>query len=117
MFFMRETVTYPLILFDSSEPGEFEKTEKFGEEILDLCVKCRGTITGEHGVKSEKLGSMCVQFTEDERNTFSAVKFAFDKNNLFNPGKVIPILSRCVEKGRKHVHRDNKNLKRFQVLN
>jgi glycolate oxidase len=102
---------HPLILFDSSEPGEFEKTEKFGEEILDLCVKFGGTITGEHGVGLEKLGSMCVQFTEDERNTFSAVKFSFDKNNLFNPGKVIPVLSRCVEKGRKHVHKDNREFK------
>jgi len=102
---------HPLILFDSSEPGEFEKTEKFGEEILDLCVKFGGTITGEHGVGLEKLGSMCVQFTEDERNTFSAVKCSFDKNNLFNPGKVIPVLSRCVEKGRKHVHKDNREFK------
>ena len=60
----------PLILFDSSKPGEFEKTEKFGEEILDLCVKFGGTITGEHGVGLEKLGSMCVQFTEDEKYFF-----------------------------------------------
>ena len=102
---------HPLILFDSSKPGEFEKTEKFGEEILDLCVKFGGTITGEHGVGLEKLGSMCVQFSEDERNTFSAVKFSFDENNIFNPGKVIPVLSRCIEKGRKHVHRDNREFK------
>ena len=102
---------HPLILFDSAQPGEFEKTEKFGEEILDLCVKFGGTITGEHGVGLEKLGSMCVQFSEDERNTFSAVKFSFDKNNIFNPGKVIPVLSRCVEKGRKHVHKDKREFK------
>ena len=102
---------HPLILFDSAQPGEFEKTEKFGEEILDLCVKFGGTITGEHGVGLEKLGSMCVQFSEDERNTFSAVKFSFDKKNIFNPGKVIPLLSRCIEKGRKHVHRDNREFK------
>ena len=102
---------HPLILFDSAQPGEFEKTEKFGEEILDLCVKFGGTITGEHGVGLEKLGSMCVQFSEDERNTFSAVKFSFDKNNIFNPGKVIPVLSRCIEKGRKHVHKDKREFK------
>ena len=102
---------HPLILFDSAQPGEFEKTEKFGEEILDLCVKFGGTITGEHGVGLEKLGSMCVQFSEDERNTFSAVKFSFDEKNIFNPGKVIPVLSRCIEKGRKHVHRDNREFK------
>ncbi len=102
---------HPLILFDSAQQGEFEKTERFGEEILDLCVKFGGTITGEHGVGLEKLGSMCVQFSEDERNTFSAVKFSFDENNIFNPGKVIPVLSRCIEKGRKHVHRDNREFK------
>ena len=54
---------------------------------------------------------MCVQFSEDERDTFSAVKFSFDEKNIFNPGKVIPVLSRCIEKGRKHVHRDNREFK------
>ncbi len=53
---------HPLILFDSSVPGEFEKTEEFGGKILELCVEVGGCITGEHGVGLEKIRQMAVQF-------------------------------------------------------
>ena len=95
---------HPLILFDSSVDGEFDKTERFGEDILRLCVEFGGTITGEHGVGLEKLGAMCSQFSDDEREVFLGIKAAFDQKELLNPGKVVPSLSRCVEKGRVHIH-------------
>jgi glycolate oxidase len=62
-----------------------------------------GTVTGEHGVGVEKLNSMCVQFTPDERAQMEAVKRAFDPAGLLNPGKVIPTLQRCAEYGKMHV--------------
>ncbi|OUW05009.1 MAG: FAD-binding oxidoreductase [Betaproteobacteria bacterium TMED156] len=107
---------HPLILFDSSKPNEFEETEKFGEEILLKCIEFGGTITGEHGVGLEKLGSMCSQFSAYERDTFFRLKSAFDPNHLLNPGKVIPTLARCAEKGRMHVHKGKisyPNISRF----
>jgi glycolate oxidase len=64
-----------------------------------------GTVTGEHGVGVEKLGSMCVQFSAAEREQMFAVKRAFDPAGLLNPGKVIPTLSRCAEGGKMHVRR------------
>jgi glycolate oxidase len=63
-----------------------------------------GTITGEHGVGVEKLNSMCVQFSPSEREQMFGVKRAFDPKGLLNPGKVIPVLSRCAEYGKMHVH-------------
>lgn len=96
---------HPLILFDASKPGEFETTERFGAEILELCVEMGGTVTGEHGVGLEKINSMCVQFALEERLAFLSVKRAFDPPGLLNPGKGIPTLSRCAEYGRMHVHR------------
>lgn len=96
---------HPLILFDASKPGQFETTEAFGAEILELCVEMGGTVTGEHGVGLEKINSMCVQFSSHERVAFLAVKRAFDPPGLLNPGKGIPTLSRCAEYGRMHVHR------------
>jgi len=63
-------------------------------------VAMGGTVTGEHGVGVEKLNSMCVQFTEAEREQMFAVKHAFDPLGLLNPGKVIPTLQRCAEYGR-----------------
>lgn len=94
---------HPLILFDANHAGAFEKAEAFGAEILELCVKLGGTITGEHGVGIEKLNSMCVQFNAEELASFMAVKRAFDSHNLLNPTKGIPSLNRCAEFGRMHV--------------
>jgi glycolate oxidase len=95
---------HPLILFDANTPGEWERADKFGAEILELCVRLGGTITGEHGVGIEKINSMCVQFSEAERAAFFAVKSAFDPPGLLNPGKAIPTLARCAEYGKMHVH-------------
>jgi glycolate oxidase len=96
---------HPLILFDASKPEEFHKAELFGAEILELCVEFGGTVTGEHGVGLEKINSMCVQFSPEERISFFAVKRAFDPVGLLNPGKAIPTLSRCAEYGKMHIHR------------
>ncbi|MBU3724372.1 MAG: FAD-binding protein [Burkholderiaceae bacterium] len=96
---------HPLILFDAANPGEFHRAELFGAEILETCVEYGGTVTGEHGVGLEKINSMCVQFSPQERITFFAVKRGFDPAGLLNPGKAIPTLSRCAEYGKMHVHR------------
>ncbi len=95
---------HPLILYDANEEGQLEKAEKFGSEILQLCVRMGGTITGEHGVGVEKLDEMCVQFNPEELKTFYAIKSAFDERGLLNPGKAIPTLHRCAEFGAMHVH-------------
>ena len=95
---------HPVILFDANEPGAWERAERFGAEILELCVELGGTITGEHGVGVEKINSMCVQFSPAERAAFFAVKESFDPGALLNPGKLIPTLARCAEYGRMRVH-------------
>ena len=95
---------HPLILYDSNIPGELEKTEEFGAEILKLCVEVGGVLTGEHGVGVEKRDLMGVMFTEDDLKQQQRVKCAFDPDGLLNPGKVYPILHRCAELGRVHVH-------------
>jgi glycolate oxidase len=94
---------HPLILFDANKPGEFDRAEHFGAEILELCVAVGGTMTGEHGVGIEKINSMCVQFSQAELDAFRAVKQAFDTALLLNPDKAIPSLRRCAEYGRMHV--------------
>jgi glycolate oxidase len=95
---------HPLILYDANVPGELERTEEFGADILSLSVKLGGTITGEHGVGYEKINAMCEQFASDELIAFHGVKAAFDPAGLLNPGKAVPTLHRCAEFGRMHVH-------------
>ncbi|MDH5354969.1 MAG: FAD-binding protein [Gammaproteobacteria bacterium] len=95
---------HPLILYDANNEGELEKTEELGSKILQLCIAQGGTITGEHGVGVEKIGEMCVQFSELERNQFHAIRDSFDSNGIMNPGKGIPTLARCAEFNSMHVH-------------
>ena len=71
---------------------------------MRLSIAVGGTITGEHGVGIEKINHMCFQFTECELTQFHAVKMAFDKRGLLNPGKAVPSLYRCAELGAMHVH-------------
>lgn len=98
---------HPLILFDANDPDQWQRAERFGAAILERCVEYGGTVTGEHGVGMEKINSMCVQFSLEERNCFFALKRAFDPEGLLNPGKAIPTLARCAEYGKMHVHRGN----------
>lgn len=98
---------HPLILYDANNEGELEKTEALGSKILQLCIHHGGTITGEHGVGVEKLGEMCLQFSETERNQFHALRECFDPLKILNPGKAIPTLARCAEFNAMHVHDGN----------
>ena len=94
---------HPLILFDANDPDQLHRCELFGAEILETSVAMGGTVTGEHGVGVEKLNSMCVQFSPEERAQMFALKAAFDPAGGLNPGKVLPSLHRCAEYGRMHV--------------
>ena len=96
---------HPLILYDANKPGELERAEELGADILRLCVEVGGVLTGEHGVGVEKRDLMGVMFTEIDLQQQQRVKCAFDPQQLLNPGKVFPTLHRCAELGRVHIHR------------
>jgi glycolate oxidase len=95
---------HPLIMFDAGRPGDLERAERVGAQILELCIAAGGTVTGEHGVGIEKLGPMCSQFGGEELAAFRAVKRAFDPRELLNPGKAIPSPARCADYGALRVH-------------
>lgn len=96
---------HPLIMFDANQPGELDRAEEFGADILKLCVEVGGVLTGEHGVGVEKRDLMGEMFTEDDLKQQQRVKCAFDPNHQLNPGKVYPTLHRCAELGRMHISR------------
>ncbi len=95
---------HPLILYDANNPGELQRAEDFGADILRLCVEVGGVLTGEHGVGIEKRDLMDAMFDEVDLNQQQRLKCAFDDASLLNPGKVFPQLCRCAELNRMHVH-------------
>ena len=82
---------HPLILFDANKPGDLERCEAFGAEILKLCVEAGGCLTGEHGVGIEKRDLMTTQFSPDDLEAQLRVKDVFDPHWLLNPAKVFPL--------------------------
>ena len=103
MFHAGDGNLHPLILYDANQPGELERAEAFGADILKLCVEVGGVLTGEHGVGVEKRDLMPVMFSEIDLEHQQRVKCAFDEQGLLNPGKVFPTLHHCAELGRMHV--------------
>ena len=82
---------HPLILFDINKPGEMEKAERAGEDILKLCVEVGGCLTGEHGVGIEKRDLMRVQYNPADLAQQMRVRSVFDPTWLLNPAKVFPL--------------------------
>ena len=95
---------HPLILYDANNPGELDRAEAFGHDILRLCVEVGGVLTGEHGVGVEKRDLMDTMFGKPDLDQQQRFKCAFDPDGLLNPGKVFPQLCNCAELGRVHVH-------------
>ncbi|MBV1930676.1 MAG: FAD-binding protein [Porticoccaceae bacterium] len=95
---------HPLIMYDANQPGELQRAEDFGADILKLCVEVGGVLTGEHGVGVEKRDLMTVMFDQSDLDQQMRVKCAFDPEGRLNPGKVFPMLHRCAELGQMHIH-------------
>jgi glycolate oxidase len=94
---------HPLILYDAAVPGQEELAEKTAAEILRLCIRAGGSITGEHGVGADKAPYMAEMFTDDDLATMNLVRCAFDPETRFNPGKVFPTPRLCGDRPGKYV--------------
>ncbi len=88
---------HPILPFNPRVPGELERAQIAGEEILKFCISVGGSITGEHGVGMEKAELMSHQFSEDTLNLIKKFKNLFDSACRLNPGKVLPTGKGCLE--------------------
>ncbi len=93
---------HPLVLFDDAVPGESERAEKVSGAIVNLCIEYGGSITGEHGVGSDKAKYMPRMFTDDDLDTMQLVRCAFDPSSISNPGKIFPTPRLCGEVPGRH---------------
>jgi glycolate oxidase len=86
---------HPLVLYDAREPGAKERAEALGGEILALCVRHGGSITGEHGVGADKAAYMGLMFNDADLDAMAKLRCAFDGEQRFNPGKIFPTPRLC----------------------
>ncbi|SCY12793.1 FAD-binding oxidoreductase [Paracoccus tibetensis] len=82
---------HPLIIYDANTPGDLDRAEALGADILRLCVEVGGCLTGEHGVGIEKRDLMTAQFDPPDLEAQMRVKDAFDPHWLLNAAKVFPL--------------------------
>jgi len=89
---------HPLVLFDGRDPEEERKAEEMSGEILRICLRHGGSITGEHGVGADKAAYMPEMFSSQDLDTMQLVRCAFDPAGTFNPGKMFPTPRLCGDK-------------------
>ncbi len=88
---------HPLICFDSRSQEQVTRVREAGRELMEVCVKAGGTITGEHGVGLDKREFLPLVFSEADMSAMLRVRAAFDPLGLCNPGKIVPMLRGCGE--------------------
>ncbi|HEY9822135.1 MAG TPA: glycolate oxidase subunit GlcD [Candidatus Sericytochromatia bacterium] len=104
---------HPLILYDNSVPGALHQVEELGGEILKLCVKAGGSISGEHGIGSDKKCFMPDMFTEADLETMQWVRQVFNPKGLANPGKIFPTPRTCGEAANSQSAKPFESVERF----
>ena len=91
---------HPLMTFDASEPGVRERVAAAGKDLIEMCVKLGGALSGEHGIGVEKRDFMPLVFTETDLDAQARIREAFDPDGRLNPNKILPEGSRCFDFGR-----------------
>jgi glycolate oxidase len=104
---------HPLILYDNSVPGALEQVEEVGGEILKLCVKVGGSISGEHGIGADKKCYMPDMFTQADLETMQYLRQVFNPKGLANPGKIFPTPRTCGEAARAESAKHFESVERF----
>ncbi len=104
---------HPLILYNNSVPGALEQVEELGGEILKLCVRVGGSISGEHGIGADKKCYMPDMFSAADLESMQWVRQVFNPQGLANPGKIFPTPRSCGEAANATSVKQFENMERF----
>ncbi|PHS16960.1 MAG: FAD-binding oxidoreductase [Blastopirellula sp.] len=92
---------HPILLFDERDGAQVKRVLDASSEILQECIDCGGSVTGEHGIGVEKIDFMRKLFTEDDLDAMTRLRIAFNPTNRLSPGKMLPTAGAC---GLEHKH-------------
>ncbi|MDJ0705986.1 MAG: glycolate oxidase subunit GlcD [Leptolyngbyaceae cyanobacterium MO_188.B28] len=104
---------HPLILYNNAVPGQLAKVEELGGDILKLCVKVGGSISGEHGIGADKRCYMPDMFSAADLETMQWVRQTFNPKGLANPTKIFPTPRTCGEAASAQVNPKFASIERF----
>ncbi|HMC65902.1 MAG TPA: FAD-linked oxidase C-terminal domain-containing protein, partial [Gemmataceae bacterium] len=88
---------HPILLFDERDPEQVKRVLAASHEILDECIRCGGSVTGEHGIGVEKLDFMPKMFTPEDLNMMIRLRSAFNPEGRCSPAKMLPTAGACIE--------------------
>ncbi len=85
---------HPLILYNPDDKNEVENAIKVSKEIIKKCIELGGSITGEHGVGTEKSEYLGMMFSKEDQEQMKKIRDVFNSDHLLNPGKIFPTQSK-----------------------
>jgi glycolate oxidase len=91
---------HPVLLFDERDPDQVRRVLEASYEILDECIACGGSVTGEHGIGVEKLDFMPKLFAPADLEQMLRLRGAFNSENRCSPNKIFPTAGGCIERAR-----------------
>jgi glycolate oxidase len=91
---------HPILLFDERDPDQVRRVLAASHEILDECVRCGGSVTGEHGIGVEKIDFMPRLFTPEDLHMMLRLRAAFNPDNRCSPAKLFPTAGACIEQSK-----------------
>jgi glycolate oxidase len=86
---------HPILLFDERDAEQTARVLAASHEILEECLACGGSVTGEHGIGVEKIDFMARMFSEDDLTAMRRLRDAFNPTGLLSPGKMLPTAGAC----------------------
>jgi glycolate oxidase len=91
---------HPILLFDERDPDQVKRVLDASHEILDECIRCGGSVTGEHGIGVEKIDFMPRLFTPEDLAMMLRLRAAFNPENRCSPHKMLPTAGACIEQSK-----------------
>jgi glycolate oxidase len=88
---------HPIVLYDPRDAEQFERALKASADIIRYCVEIGGSLSGEHGIGSEKSELMSLLFSDADFALMRRVHDAFNPQCSLNPGKIFPLTKGCGE--------------------
>ena len=95
MFHAGDGNLHPILLFDERKEAEVQRVLKASGEILDECLACGGSVTGEHGIGVEKISFMNKMFQPCDLEAMERLRVAFNPTNRLSPDKLLPTAGAC----------------------